>query len=176
MTYSKPQLTKALRRLNEGNMTATEKATRGIIITILNYDTYQDPKNYEGNDEGSTKEQRRNFGGNTINKNEKNDKKDNIKTIPPLRKSFDLFWSTYPKKKSKGQAEKIWNRIKPNEQLVAIMIAKIKQAMTSEDWLKNNGQFIPHPATWLNAKGWEDEGYQENIKTKTTIFKVDNYE
>jgi len=24
------------------------------------------------------------------------------------------------------------------------------------DWRKDSGQFIPHPATWLNAKGWED--------------------
>jgi uncharacterized protein YdaU (DUF1376 family) len=71
--------------------------------------------------------------------------------------SFDLFWKAYPKKKSKGQAEKAWSKINPSKQLLATMIAKIEQAMTSEDWLKDNGQFIPYPASWLNAKGWEDE-------------------
>ena len=84
MVYSKPQLTKALRRLNEGNMTATMKATRGIIITVCNYDLYQDPKNYEGNGEGSTKGGRRNFGGHTINKNVKNEKNKEIKNKPPI--------------------------------------------------------------------------------------------
>ena len=79
MTYSKPQITKALRRLCEGNMTATAKATRGILITVCNYEFYQDPKNYEGNDEGSTKDQRRNLEGHTKNKNDKNDKNDNKK-------------------------------------------------------------------------------------------------
>ena len=27
----------------------------------------------------------------------------------------------------------------------------------SKDWLEDDGKYIPHPATWLNAKGWEDE-------------------
>jgi hypothetical protein len=67
--YSKPQITKSLRRLCEGNMTATMKATRGIVITVCNYDHYQNPKNYEGNDEKITKEPRRKRSGRTINKN-----------------------------------------------------------------------------------------------------------
>jgi len=77
--YSKPQLTKSLRRLRDDNMIATTKATRGVYVTICNYGYYQDPKNYEGNDEGSTKETRRKSSGHTKNKNvknEKNEKKD----------------------------------------------------------------------------------------------------
>lgn len=34
--YSKPQLTKALRRLREGLMIETVKETRGVTVTILN--------------------------------------------------------------------------------------------------------------------------------------------
>ena len=26
-----------------------------------------------------------------------------------------------------------------------------------EDWLKSDGKYIPHPATWLRAHGWLDE-------------------
>jgi hypothetical protein len=70
---------------------------------------------------------------------------------------FACFWDAYPKKKSKGQAEKAWSKIEPNEQLLATMLAKIEQARTSVEWTREGGQFIPHPATWLNAKGWEDE-------------------
>lgn len=58
-TYSKPQLTKAIRRLRERNMIETMKATRGLRVSILNYNYYQDPKNYESNGEGNTKETRR---------------------------------------------------------------------------------------------------------------------
>jgi len=78
MMYSKPQLTKSLRRLREGNMIATMKATRGVIVTVCNYDIYQDPKNYEGNAEGSMKVPRKKRPGRTKNKNDKNDKKTTI--------------------------------------------------------------------------------------------------
>jgi len=70
---------------------------------------------------------------------------------------FEMFWKAYPKKRSKGDAEKAFMKIKPDERLVATMIAKIRLAKTSVDWTKNAGQFIPHPASWLHAKGWEDD-------------------
>ena len=70
---------------------------------------------------------------------------------------FDTFWRSYPKKQSKGQAEKAFLKINPDEQLLATMIATIERAKTSEDWCKEGGRFIPHPATWLNNRRWEDE-------------------
>lgn len=70
---------------------------------------------------------------------------------------FETFWKTYPKKKSKGAALKAWNRIKPTPLLARTILKSIEIAKTSEDWTKNGGQFVPHPATWLNAMGWEDE-------------------
>jgi hypothetical protein len=74
-----------------------------------------------------------------------------------LNQSFDEFWKVYPKKRSKGQAEKTWSKIKPDEQLLTVIIDALKRAKTSVEWTKEGGNFIPHPATWLNAKGWEDE-------------------
>jgi hypothetical protein len=74
-----------------------------------------------------------------------------------VRERFARFWRTYPKKRSKGQAERAFFRIDPDEQLLATMIATIERATTSEDWLKEGGKYIPHPATWLGARGWEDE-------------------
>ncbi len=82
--------------------------------------------------------------------------KDNQKTCA---NGFAQFWSAYPKKKSKGQAEKAFSKIKPNEQLMVEILASIEKAKTSDDWRKSNGQYIPYPATWLNARGWEDEDW-----------------
>lgn len=73
--------------------------------------------------------------------------------------AFAHFWSAYPKKKSKGQAEKAWRRC-ANGNADAIM-AGLDAAKASADWRKDNGKFIPHPATWLNARGWEDEQQTE---------------
>jgi len=70
---------------------------------------------------------------------------------------FERFWRAYPKKKSKGQAEKAWSRVAPDEPLLGRMLAALRQAAGSPDWQKQGGKYIPHPATWLLARGWEDE-------------------
>ena len=66
---------------------------------------------------------------------------------------FDEFWKIYPKKIAKENAKKVWLRIKPNDDL----IAKITKAVKDQKLSEREQQFIPHAATWLNAKRWEDE-------------------
>lgn len=70
---------------------------------------------------------------------------------------FDEFWTAYPKKVSKAAALKAYRKIKPSELLQAEILAAVSRAKTSVDWQKDGGQFIPYPASWLNAKRWEDE-------------------
>jgi hypothetical protein len=96
--------------------------------------------------------------------------------------TFEQFWNAYPKKKSKGQAEKAFLKINPDEQFLAMMIAKIEQAKKSEDWIKEKGKYIPYPATWLNGKRWEDEETEQHPlagkvsdKTIKTIESFDNW-
>ena len=76
---------------------------------------------------------------------------------PPAISPFARFWQAYPKKRSKGQAEKAFKKLNPSEQFLETMLASIERARTSEQWLDEGGLYIPYPATWLNAKGWEDE-------------------
>ena len=70
---------------------------------------------------------------------------------------FDEFWSHYPRKRSKGQAERAWIKLTPNAELFQVILDGLERAKSSDDWSRDSGQFIPYPATWLNAKGWEDE-------------------
>ena len=79
---------------------------------------------------------------------------------------FNRFWAIYPKKRSKQDAWKAWQRIKPDGDLTERIIEAVKALSKSRDWQKENGQFIPYPATWLNAGGWEDE-----IATKSAMPK-----
>jgi len=74
-----------------------------------------------------------------------------------IRASFDAFWAEYPKKKSKGDAEKAWTAINPDEHLADTILQAVQRAKTSDQWLKNAGQFIPYPASWLRDKGWLDD-------------------
>ena len=71
--------------------------------------------------------------------------------------SFSSFWASYPKKVGKGAAETAWRKLKPDADLVAAIIAAVERAKTSRQWLRDGGQYIPNPATWLNQRRWEDE-------------------
>ena len=70
---------------------------------------------------------------------------------------FASFWSGYPKKVKKAEAEKAWSKIRDSDELLKEMHAALRWQKRSPDWTRDAGQYIPHPATWLNARQWEDE-------------------
>lgn len=69
--------------------------------------------------------------------------------------SFNAFWKLYPKKVSKADAKKAWGKLKEAE--IGLAMAALPKHCMSHAWTKDNGQYIPNAATWLNAKRWEDE-------------------
>ena len=75
---------------------------------------------------------------------------------------FDAFWEAYPKKVAKEAARKAWEKLKPNEALGKEIIQAVEKAKNTTGWKKEKGQYIPHPATYLNGKRWEDEGNEAN--------------
>ena len=77
---------------------------------------------------------------------------------------FDSFWSAYPRKVAKAEAQKAFTKIKPDADMLAQMLASIAKSRQSTDWLKDNGQFIPFPSTWLNQRRWEDESAESSIQ------------
>lgn len=70
---------------------------------------------------------------------------------------FASFWSAYPRKKSKGDAVKAWTKLHPDAAMRSVIAGSIAEQKTWPEWTRDNGQFIPYPASWLNARGWEDE-------------------
>ena len=70
---------------------------------------------------------------------------------------FEDFWKCYPKKIGKQEAKKAWARQNGNRPGLELIISKLEELKKSDQWAKDGGQFIPHPATWLNRGGWDDE-------------------
>lgn len=73
--------------------------------------------------------------------------------------NFEIFWLNYPKKKNKGTALKAWLKEKPRLENVLHALSWQRE---SDDWKKKEGQFIPYPATYINAHGWNDEEPKNN--------------
>lgn len=70
---------------------------------------------------------------------------------------FEEFWKAYPRKTAKSAAKRAWVRLRVSDELLKSMLSAIAQQRLSEQWSKNGGQFIPHPATWLNGGRWQDD-------------------
>ena len=85
---------------------------------------------------------------------------------------FDEFWKAYPKKKAKEAARKAWVKLKPDEALGKEIIQAVIKSAKTKDWLKENGKYIPYPATYLNGKRWEDEGNDTNGQNTGNPRKV----
>jgi|688.fasta_scaffold167928_1 uncharacterized protein YdaU (DUF1376 family) len=90
--------------------------------------------------------------------------------LPPKGSAsgFEEFWKTYPNKSAKVEAQKSFNKIKPDHALLAKIISAVEAFKKSAKWTKDGGAYIPHAATWLNGKRWEDEvqsgGYAEPVR------------
>lgn len=70
---------------------------------------------------------------------------------------FEVFWKSYPSKVGKDAARKAFEKRRPDDELLALMMAALDVQKCSERWTKDNGQYIPNPATWLNQGRWMDE-------------------
>lgn len=84
-----------------------------------------------------------------------------------IAKGFVAFWAAYPRRKSKDAAakafEKAMRRIEDPDPL-AVILAGIERALPGWD----DPNFIPYPASWLNAGGWEDEPPTPKTTTPTS--------
>lgn len=71
---------------------------------------------------------------------------------------FEAAWKVYPRKDGKRKAFAAWQKAKKRGMPVADMPAHIDARAYEPDWLKDDGRYVPHMASWLNADGWLDEG------------------
>lgn len=70
---------------------------------------------------------------------------------------FDKFWEQYPRKTAKTVAEKSFSKLKVDSLLLNKILLALERQNMSSQWTRDNGSYIPHPATWLNQRRWEDE-------------------
>ena len=67
---------------------------------------------------------------------------------------FERFYAAYPRKTKRRDAEKSFRRLKPDNSLMATMLAALEAHKATEQWQRG---VIPHAATWLNQRRWEDD-------------------
>jgi len=93
------------------------------------------------------------------------ERRSGVHRFPP---GFDEFWAAYPRKVGKDAAAKAFAKRRVGVGLLAQMLAALSTQKTGEQWRKDGGQFIPHPATWLNEGRWQDE--TPGVATVDAVF------
>ena len=110
-----------------------------------------------------------NPGKNVTRNNKENNKDYNTPSVPPGQRAgkkkredwrpdlFDRFYSAYPRRQKRMEAIEAWNKLKPDEALMQVMISAIEKQRIAYDWTPERKRYIPLPASWLNGRRWEDE-------------------
>ena len=94
---------------------------------------------------------------------------DTKKTPAADAADFDAFWELYPRKIGKTAARKAYAKARKE-----VTAERIAEGVTNAAavWFASNTEerFIPHPTTWLNRGGWDDE--QETIPSTQALERV----
>lgn len=80
--------------------------------------------------------------------------------------AFGLFWNSYPRHIAKPKAESAFRSALKKAPFEKIM-AGLERSKMLDQWNKDEGKFIPHPASWLNGCRWEDEHDASLVKNWT---------
>lgn len=70
---------------------------------------------------------------------------------------FDRFWTDFPNKKNKPGARRAWKQTKKARPPLPTLLAALQRDKASDEWRRDDGKFIPHPASWLRGERWNDE-------------------
>jgi len=78
-----------------------------------------------------------------------------VRAKPQPSERFAEFWAAYPNKVAKDKAARSWSSVQADD-IADEIIGALESCKTSEQWVKDNGRFIPHASTWLNNRRWTD--------------------
>lgn len=144
--------------------------TGKIIWTLIKPQIDANIKNYENGKKGGRPPKKEEKKPPFINKKnppfEKTETKSKSKSKKKSKnntENFELFWNEYPRKISKGEAEKKFLKldIETQQKCIEAVKAQIKWREKQPE-----GTFVPewkHPTTWINQGCWNDE-----LETKET--------
>ena len=152
LRMSRQSVRTALQHLISTNEITTKPTKAGTLITVVNWDNYQDVESADNrtvNQRSNRQLTRYQPDSNqilttyqpdsnqisTTNKNDKNDKNNIYTPLTPQEgegasvqeERFEQVWKEYPKKVAKQYARKAWNRIKPDGELFEKMLKALRE-------------------------------------------------
>ena len=140
--------------LKQNNTLTINSTNKYSVVTVVNWALYQSELDTKDSQQDSQQDNNRTTTG------QQQDTTKKIKKVKKLKEEtydyFSDFWREYPKKDKKIPAQKIFARLKMNDELMSKIMDSLYRFIESEQWTKENGKYVPLPTTWLNERRWED--------------------
>lgn len=78
--------------------------------------------------------------------------------LPPTggEPGFERFFAEYPRQVDEAKARKEWERLGPDVDTAAAIVASVRAWARSPEWQRDNGRYIPKPNNWLRNRRWND--------------------
>lgn len=154
------QVRNALEKLKTTNELAHEGHSQFSIITIKNWDKFQD----EGKQEGKQRASEGQAKGKRRATTKKDNKEKNI-----IYDQFLEFYEAYPKKRSKSTAQKAFEKAITKTSFENIMdgLTAYKKEISKK---QTEEKYIKYPATWLNQECWDDDYSYKPKEEKPYVY------
>lgn len=186
--YSKWDCEKAMKALTKATMIATRKTTKGLIVTVLNYNYYQNISNYESHNETDRKATRKPQSTDTIEKEVKESKRKELNTLSDFQsnealetefyltrkkrkltgrrlETFNQFWEAFGYKSGKAEAADAWLDIPTlNCSIVQTIITAAKREAEGRSVIIESGKIPKMAQGWITGRRWEDEIINKNLQ------------
>lgn len=157
-----------LKRFKSEEMIEVQTDGQCSLITVKKWTHYQKSEEASEervrNDRGTGEERVR------TKQEEKKIRMKEVKKTIESEGRFNEFWTSYPRKTARKVALTSWVRLHLDDETVAAILKAVEIQKGSDQWKKDGGRFIPHPATWLNQERWKDEGVGQIKTTLTNKF------
>ena len=84
--------------------------------------------------------------------------------LSEAEKLFLDFWSVYPKKVDKKGAFRAFKNIPKLKETYPAIMRALEIQKASQQWMKDNGQYIPNPTTYIHQERWLSVNEAEEIQ------------
>ena len=154
-----------LQRLEDSGQIERKTTNRFTVITICNYESYQDKQDDEqqtNNKQITNKQQTNNKQITTYKQYNNNNNITIDSNIDPAEQEFERFWDIYDKKV--GNKQKLlqkWRKLKEDERKAIFETLPKYVAATPEKKYRLN------PETYLNNKSWNNEIITDNGRSNS---------
>ena len=113
-----------------------------------------------------------------LNKQITKENKQQGDVVSEVEKMFIEFWSIYPKKVDKKGSFRAFKNIPKLKEVFPGILKALEVQKQSNQWTKDNGQYIPNPTTYIHQERWltvNEADALQAVQDQITMNSLDDF-